>query len=116
MALRIYFYIDINNPQLPHPGLEDVGVAEGAVELQLVLVNAGRGQGLPIIIIIINNDNNASTSATLPHCLHLTHARWKGVLSTAMKASAGYTERLHAGHWGGVALTRRKLDSKFGQK
>ena len=48
LALRIYFYIDINNPQCPHPGLEDVGVAEGAVELQLVLVNAGRGQGLPI--------------------------------------------------------------------
>ena len=42
----------VNNPQLPHPGLEDVGVAEGAVELQLVLVNAGRGQGLPIIIIL----------------------------------------------------------------
>ena len=38
---------------MPHSGLEDVGVAEGAVELQLVLVNAGRGQGLPIIIILI---------------------------------------------------------------
>ena len=48
-------HIDINKSQLPHPGLEDVGVAEGAVELQLVLVNAGRGQGLPIIIILIIN-------------------------------------------------------------
>ena len=39
-------------------------------------------------------------SANDLHILHLTHCLWKGVLSTAMTASAGYTAMLHAGQRG----------------
>ena len=37
---------------------------------------------------------------TLLQVLHFTHFLWNGVLSDAMKDSAGNTDVLHAGHEG----------------